>query len=115
MQKTKLTTPFRKSRVLNNLESVSQTAFKHLNVQESQYKPDRQKTKKASITLENIIENKWSKSSREENKRCFHEGTLPTQGNHGEEAMDNIQGQDTEQAKRAHLCGKLYEKRIFHD
>lgn len=85
------------------------------NVQESQCRLDRQKTKKASITLQNIIGNKWSKSSREENKRCFHEGTLPTQGNHGEEAMDNIQGQDTEQGKRAHFCGKLYEKRSCHD
>lgn len=41
------------------------------NVQESQFRLDRQKTKKASITLENIIESKWSKNSREEKKKMF--------------------------------------------
>lgn len=60
------------------------------NVQESQYRLARQKTKKANKTRENIIEKKWSKNTREENKRCFHQGTLPAEGNNKRKARDSI-------------------------
>lgn len=71
MQKRKLTTPFRKLRVLNMFLKLLLSIF---NVRESQYRLARQKTKqnkKARKTLENIIENESSKKQQGRKQKIF--------------------------------------------
>ena len=88
------------------------------NVQEGQYRLARQKMKKSKQNRGEYNGKEVVKKQQGRKKRCFHQGTLPTEGNNEREARDSILQQDTEQGKRrskAHLCGKLYEERSCHD